>query len=244
MAAGLGYIEFATGDVLTASIANGYLASQTVMVFASASARTSAITSPQEGMISYLKDTNSTEYYSGSAWTPIAGASASGLTLISATAVSAASAVNIDSVFTSTYTNYKIIYSGTTNAGYTNIQLLYRTSGSTNSNASYDGYVTRFNSSSTSTQLYAYQGNTAGHEIVTAGDGAAFTLEIFSPQATQYTTALINGAAGQITGGYNRAIQTTGYGFFKATTSFDGFRLNAGSDTMTGTVFVYGYQKS
>lgn len=171
-------------------------------------------------------------------------ASASGLTLISATAVSGASAVNIDSVFTSTYTNYKIIYSGTTNAGYTNIQLLYRTSGTTNSNASYDGYVTRFNSASTSTQLYAYQGNTAGHEIVTAGDGAAFTLEIFSPQATEYTTVLINGAAGQITGGYNRAIQTAGYGFFKATTSFDGFRLNAGSDTMTGTVFVYGYQKS
>lgn len=68
MAAGLGYKEFATGDVLTAADANGYLASQVVMVFASAAARTSAITSPQEGMISYLKDTNSTEYYSGSAW--------------------------------------------------------------------------------------------------------------------------------------------------------------------------------
>jgi hypothetical protein len=71
MAAGLGYKEFATGDVLTAADANGYLASQVVMVFASAAARTSAIASPQEGMISYLKDTNSTEYYSGSAWTAI-----------------------------------------------------------------------------------------------------------------------------------------------------------------------------
>jgi hypothetical protein len=74
MAAGLGYKEFTTGDVLTAADANGYLASQVVMVFASAAARTSAITSPQEGMISYLKDTNSTEYYSGSAWAAIGGA--------------------------------------------------------------------------------------------------------------------------------------------------------------------------
>jgi len=74
MAAGLGYKEFATGDVLTAADANGYLASQVVMVFASAAARTSAIASPQEGMISYLKDTNSTEYYSGSAWAAIGGA--------------------------------------------------------------------------------------------------------------------------------------------------------------------------
>lgn len=77
MAAGLGYKEFTTGDVLTAADANGYLASQVVMVFANAAARTSAIASPQEGMISYLKDTNSTEYYSGSAWVAIGGASGS-----------------------------------------------------------------------------------------------------------------------------------------------------------------------
>lgn len=77
MAAGLGYIEFTTGDILTAAAANGYLASQTVMVFANASARTSAITSPQEGMVSYLKDTNAIEYYSGSAWTAIGGSTAS-----------------------------------------------------------------------------------------------------------------------------------------------------------------------
>lgn len=75
MAAGQGYIEFATGDVLTAASANGYLASQVVMVFADAAARTSAITSPQEGMISYLKDTNATQYYSGSAWVSIGGGS-------------------------------------------------------------------------------------------------------------------------------------------------------------------------
>jgi hypothetical protein len=73
MAAGLGYKEFATGDVLTAAAANGYLASQVVMVFADAAARTAAITSPQEGMFSYLKDTNATEYYTGSAWTAIGG---------------------------------------------------------------------------------------------------------------------------------------------------------------------------
>jgi hypothetical protein len=77
MAAGLGFKEFTTGDVLTAADANGYLASQVVMVFASAAARTSAIASPQEGMISYLKDTNSTEYYSGSAWVAIGGGGAS-----------------------------------------------------------------------------------------------------------------------------------------------------------------------
>ena len=71
MAAGQGYIEFATGDVLTAAAANGYLASQVVMVFASSAARTSAIASPQEGMLSYLKDTNAVEAYDGAAWVSV-----------------------------------------------------------------------------------------------------------------------------------------------------------------------------
>jgi hypothetical protein len=76
MAAGLGFKTFATGDVLSAADTNGYLM-QGVWVFADAAARTAAVTSPQEGNISYLKDTNSTEYYSGSAWVAIGGGGSS-----------------------------------------------------------------------------------------------------------------------------------------------------------------------
>lgn len=68
MAAGLGFKTFNTGDVLTAADTNGYLM-QGVLVFASAAARDAAITSPQEGQFAYLKDTNVTTYYTGSAWT-------------------------------------------------------------------------------------------------------------------------------------------------------------------------------
>jgi hypothetical protein len=67
MAAGLGFKTFTTGEVLTAADTNGYLM-QGVLVFASSAARSSAVTSPQEGQYSYLKDTNSTEYYDGAAW--------------------------------------------------------------------------------------------------------------------------------------------------------------------------------
>jgi len=74
--AGAGYKLFNTGDVLTAAQVNTYLMQQTVMVFADASARTTALTGVvAEGMISFLKDTNSTEYYSGSAWVALGGAS-------------------------------------------------------------------------------------------------------------------------------------------------------------------------
>ena len=85
MAAGLGFKEFSVGDILTAADANGYLASQTVMVFADAAARTAAITSPQEGMFSYLKDTNATQYYSGSAWVTLGAGGGKVLQVVQAT---------------------------------------------------------------------------------------------------------------------------------------------------------------
>ena len=67
MAAGQGFKTFATGDVLTAADVNGYLM-QGVLVFASATARDSAITAPQAGQTAYLKDSNTITSYSGSAW--------------------------------------------------------------------------------------------------------------------------------------------------------------------------------
>ena len=67
MAAGQGFKTFTTGEVLTAADVNGYLM-QGINVFASSAARSAAITSPQEGQYSFLKDTNALEYYDGAAW--------------------------------------------------------------------------------------------------------------------------------------------------------------------------------
>jgi hypothetical protein len=72
--AGAGYKLFATGDVLTAAQVNTYLMQQTVMVFASSAARTTALSGVlAEGMVSYLQDTNSLEVYDGSAWVGATG---------------------------------------------------------------------------------------------------------------------------------------------------------------------------
>jgi hypothetical protein len=67
MAAGLGFKNFSSGEVLTAADVNGYLM-QGVGVFTDAANRDAEITSPQEGQFAYLKDTNVTTYYTGSAW--------------------------------------------------------------------------------------------------------------------------------------------------------------------------------
>ena len=70
--AGAGYKLFNTGDVLTAAQVNTYLQEQTVMVFASAAARTTALSGVlAEGMMSYLTDTDLIQYYNGTAWTTV-----------------------------------------------------------------------------------------------------------------------------------------------------------------------------
>ena len=74
MAAGLGFKDFATGEVLTAADVDGYLM-QGIWVFASATARDAAVTSPQEGNACYLKDTNQVLTYNGSAWVAVGGGS-------------------------------------------------------------------------------------------------------------------------------------------------------------------------
>jgi hypothetical protein len=76
--AGLGYRTFAAGEVLTAVNVQGYLADQAVMVFADSAARTAAIGTPTEGMISFLKDTDALEFFSGSSWQAAGGAGGGG----------------------------------------------------------------------------------------------------------------------------------------------------------------------
>jgi|TARA_B100001250_G_C19552684_1_gene679726 hypothetical protein len=68
--AGAGYKLFASGDVLTASDVNTYLQEQTIMVFASTSARDTALNSVKsEGMFVYITGTNTLQFYDGSSWT-------------------------------------------------------------------------------------------------------------------------------------------------------------------------------
>jgi hypothetical protein len=74
--AGAGYKLFVTGDVLTAAQVNTYLQEQTVMSFADAAARTSALSAVlAEGMMSYLRDTNAVQVYNGSAWVAVGSSS-------------------------------------------------------------------------------------------------------------------------------------------------------------------------
>ena len=70
----MGYKLFSTGEVLTAANLNSYLMNQTVMVFATAAARTTALSGVlAEGMISYRSDSKVLEIYNGTSWVDFSG---------------------------------------------------------------------------------------------------------------------------------------------------------------------------
>lgn len=77
--AGAGKKTFVAGAVLTASDVNTYLMDQAVMRFATASARSTALPTPSEGMMSYLDDTNQVEVYNGASWGQISASLPGGL---------------------------------------------------------------------------------------------------------------------------------------------------------------------
>jgi|TARA_B100001939_G_scaffold221091_1_gene190266 hypothetical protein len=65
---GAGFKVWSTGDLVNASDFNNYLQEQVIMSFADSSARDSAISSPEEAMFCFLRDTNTLQFYDGSAW--------------------------------------------------------------------------------------------------------------------------------------------------------------------------------
>jgi len=78
---GAGFKDFASGAILTAGDVDNYLMRQTVMTFADASARDTALSAVlDEGMVAYLEDTDTVTVYDGSAWNTIGGGSATAFT--------------------------------------------------------------------------------------------------------------------------------------------------------------------
>jgi hypothetical protein len=94
--AGLGYKVWSAGDVLAAADVMNYLMDQSVGVYASSAARSSALgTATSEGMVTYLRDTDRIEVATGTAtWVQVYPAQVTSLSgtavVFGSTAVSAA----------------------------------------------------------------------------------------------------------------------------------------------------------
>lgn len=165
-------------------------------------------------------------------------ASSSALTLITTNSFASASTVNVDSIFTSTYTNYKIIIDVTGSSG-SNIMLFrLRSGGSTDTATTYNYYSYDIVVGGVGNSSAASQNNMFG--FPTNSRISSVSFDLLNPQVTEYTKALPHAI-------YDDG-SNPGMRLFSAvknnTTQYDGFALVATSGSFTGKYWVYGYQKA
>jgi hypothetical protein len=172
--------------------------------------------------------------------------SASGLTLVSTTSFTTASSVSTGSVFSATYTNYKIFITITASSATADLNIRLRTGGADNSTAGnyfYQNFQTGGVTNSDAHVSYwsgaSATSFAAGTVVSNAGYQNRFvTMELLSPFETfktGYSADTITGNAGP----YDYGAKIIGR--MDVTTSYDAFTIIPTSGTITGKVSVYGY---
>jgi hypothetical protein len=237
---GSGFRTFTAGEVLTASNVQNYLMDQSVMVFGGSAARSSAIGTAnfEEGMVSYLEDTNLVEVYNGTNWASIAPVSTSGLTLINTTSFSGVASQSLPTgTFTSTYKNYHLIFD-VTNSTNSTITWRGRTAGSDNTGTGYAvfGYVAGFSSALTRLNI---TGGTSIALVTTTNTNVAASFDLLDPLTPTGNPILLGGY-------YNNAAGDNSGGTFRWTgnaAGSDSMSLIASTGTISGIIRVYGYNQ-
>lgn len=172
--------------------------------------------------------------------TPSVGA----LTLITANTFSSVSSVSLpNSTFTSTYTNYKVIFIVSSSSANTAINCRYRASGTDNSGSTHYSALTISRvdgSSQTQTNINGGTFFTFGHNSTGTPGTLGLSLDFTSPQAAAKKQIMGTGF------GYNSGMDAfAAYSlgaWMNSTSQFDSFSfLTSGGATITGSYFVYGY---
>lgn len=231
-------------DVLTASDVQNYLMNQVVMVFDNATDRSTSLTAPTEGMLSYLKDVDKTQVYTGTTWVEVAtGSSYSvGLELITTVTVAAGATIAVPSCFNSRFRSYQVVISGVVSgSGDTDVILRFRNGATVETSAVYyDSRIVLAWTSSTVSYGYNNGGTSQNTGMVAnATNPSSANLFIDCPFLTTRTTFFAGGGDTRASGGSARYSA----GFCNTATSYDGFNLTLASGssfTAAGFVSVYG----
>jgi hypothetical protein len=163
------------------------------------------------------------------------GTKKAGMVLLNTTSFSGVTSQSINSVFNSTYQNYRVIFNFTSAASDLNA-LRLRVSGADNSTAS--SYISQ-RLRVTGTTLTGLR-NTDSALLVGADEtatNASMNMEIFSPAEARATQFIINKTERTT----DATTEFSAYGgFHNQSTAYDGFTIY-GSKSTSGIIRVYGY---
>jgi len=235
---GSGYRTFTAGEVLSASNVQNYLMDQSVMSFAGSAARSSAIGTAnfEEGMVSYLQDTNLVEVYNGTNWASVAPSGPTpGLVQIgTAISFSAVASQSFNDVFSASYRNYKIVASMTCSSD-TDLSFRLRVGGSDLSSANsyyYGAYYVGLSSS----QAFASINQSNPSNIFVGAIGGwngLLDLDVSAPFIAAKTA--VSGQSGM------RYLLNVAGVTNNNETSYTGFSLIPSAGNISGVVNIYGY---
>jgi hypothetical protein len=233
------YKVFTNGSVLQASEVNDNLMKQAVATFSNAAARTAAITSPVEGQLTYLEDTNQFQSWNTSGWS-----SAFGLNFINSVNFSNASSVSLaNGTFSSEFDNYLILgnFFGSGGGGGGVMSMRFRAGGTDNSSSNYTFTLEEAYSNGSASRVNGLSQTSIRNNFVDTTTQTMF-MQVFSPaqstntvvheRLTRFTSASGNGI------GYNE-----GFGGFFGDTVFDSATFLPAGQTISGSFFVYGYKR-
>ena len=225
--------DFTAGQILTAAQMDNVNCG--IPVFATTTTRDAAFGTGKktlaEGQFAYIEATNTTQYYDGSAWQSVGGGS---FVLVSSGSVSAAAAITLDSVFTSTYRNYKMFINGTCSADDSDITFRFRAGGSTNSANSYSRKIISAGASTVTTS--AATGQTSFTSFMATGLTQVVNETVFFAPQVAIATGIQYMSGAVSTNNY----QYWGSGVFTNTTQFDGLVITPVSGTITAQYRIYG----
>jgi hypothetical protein len=179
---------------------------------------------------------DSTVSPTGLKWaTPSSGS----IVLLNRTAFSAVSSQSINSVFSSTYTNYQVIINGYSSA-LADMKFNYRLSGTDATANSYRSAIATYDDLGS----YAFIGGTAtylklGKIVDSSTQRSVWNMIVAEPTANNRKGLSFTGWNGQT------KIYWGGGDYIGSDSSaYDGFTLSCSTGTMTGSVAVYGWKES
>jgi hypothetical protein len=168
------------------------------------------------------------------------GTRKAGMVLLNTTSFSAVASQSINNVFSSAYENYKIVITGQNTTGQNFLRMRLRVGGVDNSTASNYIFASTYWGSGGSTGVQNSTGQTYWHLSEFYRRTAIVSLDIARPFATDYTTFQ---GTGYTNDSSTAQFFTVAGGGSTVTTSYDGFTIFPDTNTITGTVRVYGYNQ-
>jgi hypothetical protein len=210
--------------------------------------------SPADGLVISETDTDSLKVYNGTAWLGVGGlvpVAPTSVTVGSGTGTASAlgtvtftgaTTVLLNGVFTSSYTNYRIIFQGLGSSTSNNLRARYSVTG-TVSSASYTAGFLAVDYSASATWSYVAPSTSApmGWIDNAANSSAALAFDCYKPAVAERT--FWNGFTTSVNGGTANSGGIV-MGMHEVNTAYDGIQFfNSAGTNMTGTVSVYGYAK-